>query len=471
MINIVKPTVGKNIPWTAEQLKVLNTTKESVLVDSTAGSGKSCLLSEVAFNNPKSKILYMAFNKDIVESIRRTLPENVEVTTFHAFGLRIIRKNNPKAKVDPSKIMGIARNLRVANLTEKHYGLGGSPTSIQSWCDTCDRYYISKSLIDKAKICMKKANEDTNNISFSDMINMPVRENMKFEKYDIVLIDEYQDCGIDKIKLMGMVETERIVFVGDVRQKINSFVGSDPYIEDVIKKVYRKPDGSNFDHLTINESFRCPTEIVKQAQRFVPNMSTSKPGGRVRSTFLHQFDIKTIPADSLILCRANAPLLQLAQDMIRKKMDFSIKKKEIQSLAKEINSLVNVAGTRDIETLKEECYDKQSAEMERYEENGWNPTIPEQRFDTIYAILDTGKSLSDSEALINNLLKHSTSDSTRKLSTIHSAKGTESENVYYLKRDISKRIMKKAKGYQVAEELNVCFVGVSRSMNNLTYLD
>ncbi len=192
MINFTRPIEAPDIPFTAQQLAPMNnTTDRAILINSTAGSGKTAVLQRKAFENQEKRVLYLAYNKNIVEDIRQKLPLSCEVSTFHAFGLKIIRESPSmkNMKVDFGKYRRINKQYAVINLISKHLSLGGGASRIQ-WEATCDRYHLDKRYIPEAAETLLKGHKQTNIISAEDMISQPVRENYDFPEYDLVLVDE-----------------------------------------------------------------------------------------------------------------------------------------------------------------------------------------------------------------------------------------------------------------------------------------
>lgn len=459
MINFTKPTAAPSINYTDKQQGALDSTAPVLLINSTAGSGKTQLLQQFAFDNPNAKVLYLAFNKQIVEDVQSHLPDNCEASTFHAFGLKIIRNNQPQIRVDFYKYSKLT-SMDVSNLVQKHYALGGANARYK-WEETCNRFFLPKRLIPEAMEVMKQANEMTTVVSGSDMISLPIRMGYKSPSYDIVLCDEIQDCGIDKIQLISTIKADRLIMVGDtVHQKINSFSGSDPEILELLTKTF------NPEIHTINETFRCPKQIIKEARKYNPKFFGSKKGGEVSWEDVYEADF---PSESLIMCRANAPLLKAASVLINQGKSFSIKKTIIDQVSKILKRLSKY--NSNINTLRSECRAEMEREIDRFRKNKWNPAVPEYKYEAVLAALNVGTSLGETESFLKNLTDNTLSKSKRILSTIHSSKGMQSPNVFYLEPKIGKYIALKSGSKQVAaEEKNVAFVATTRSQENLTYL-
>jgi len=459
MINFTKPTSAPIVPYTDKQQAALDSTAQVLLINSTAGSGKTQLLQQFAFDNPDAKILYLAFNKQIVDDVRNKLPANCEAATFHSFGLKVINQNQSKVRVDFYKYNKLTTH-NVSNLVQKHYALGGA-LARSKWEETCDRFFISKKFIAEAMSVLSVSNKMTEVVSGNDMLSLPIRQGYKSPSYDIVLCDEIQDCGIDKIQLISTIQTDRLIMVGDTEnQKINSFSGSDPNILNLLKKTF------NPEIHTINETFRCPEAIISRAWQYHPGFFGSKPGGQYSWRNLEEANF---PEKSLLLCRANAPLLKAASVLINQGKSFSIKKTIINQVSSVLTRLAKE--TSNIVLLRNNCQDEMYREIRRFKSNGWNPAIPEYKYEAVQAALNVGSSLGETEAFLKNLTNNTLSKSKRILSTIHSSKGMQSPNVFYLEPGIGDYIAIKSKSKQTKEEeRNIAFVATTRSQDNLTYL-
>lgn len=72
---------------TEEQAAILAARGERIRVLALAGTGKTTTLRLFAEAHPGSRILYLAFNRSVAQSVRRTFPGNVDARTTHALAL------------------------------------------------------------------------------------------------------------------------------------------------------------------------------------------------------------------------------------------------------------------------------------------------------------------------------------------------------------------------------------------------
>lgn len=86
-------------------------------------------------------------------------------------------------------------------------------------------------------------------------------------KYEIMIVDEFQDLSMLDLEILTRV-AKKLIVVGDMKQQIYVFSGACPEIVDAYKKA--RPDAYEC-HLT--QSFRCPQAIADLATKVIqPNL-------------------------------------------------------------------------------------------------------------------------------------------------------------------------------------------------------
>lgn len=88
-----------------------------------------------------------------------------------------------------------------------------------------------------------------------------VREFYK-NKYDEILIDEYQDTNELQDSLFEIISHKNRFMVGDLKQSIYRFRGGDPYIFKKKAEDYAKPDNENIKFV-LSQNFRSRQEILR----------------------------------------------------------------------------------------------------------------------------------------------------------------------------------------------------------------
>jgi len=444
---------------TVQQQAVVDSNEPTVIVNAVAGSGKTATLMHLATRYKKG--IYLAFNKAIVKDVVPKLPLGWQCKTFNAFGLAMVKKHYPYAKVDFNKYgkFGFAHPSS-SSLVSKHMDMNGN-ISRDSWKETCARFKISHNYIDEAKEILARGQENTTVISGNDMLQYPIDNGWKSEEYEIVLIDECQDLNPQQIAFLTCIPTKRIVFVGDTNQAIYGFRGSDPYAMDKIREHYNPVE------YELTESFRCPTEIISTVKHIVPAITSNKTGGQVDSVNGNaEIDF---PDECFIISRTNSNLVKLAYKFIQENKHFSIGGTFINQLKRDLNRVFN--GAQSLTGMRENVVNQYEKEITRAKGLKWSIASIENKYDTLLAIINVATSPNDIAQFVKNLGMHSDSASCRKLMTIHASKGLESPTVYFIKADTCDYFKQKTNvQWERQQEDNLYYVACTRALDKLVFV-
>lgn len=455
---------------TKQQQVVIDSNKTTVLVNAVAGSGKTSTLMHLAEKYKNG--IYLAFNKAIVKEVMPKLPVGWTCKTFNAFGLGLVRQHFPTSRVNFKKydkyIMRLSNSTTYANhtcvsLASKHMNMNGN-IAHTSWKSTCDRFQIGYQYIDFAQEILERGKEDTNEISADDMLQYPIDNGWKSREYDIVLVDECQDLNPQQIAFLSCIPTKRIIFVGDINQAIYGFRGSDPYAIDKIKETYNPME------YELTESFRCPLEILSTIKHIVPNIFSRKKDGIVDLIHLKETEKPNFfPDECFIISRTNNHLIKLAYKFIQNNEHFSIGGTFITQLKRDLNKVFKHCTTlSDMKSSIKTYYDK---EMDRASGNKWSTSAIENKYETLLSIVNMAKKPKDINSFILNLGIHSNSASSRKLMTIHAAKGLESPNVFFIKPDTCLYFKQKSSiPWEKQQEDNLFYVACTRALKRLIFI-
>lgn len=86
-------------------------------------------------------------------------------------------------------------------------------------------------------------------------------------RYEIMIVDEFQDLSLLDLEILSMV-AKKLIVVGDMKQQIYVFSGACPEIVEAYKRM--RPDAVE---CRLTQSFRCPQPIADLATRVIaPNM-------------------------------------------------------------------------------------------------------------------------------------------------------------------------------------------------------
>ena len=477
----------------------------NLVVEASAGSGKTYTLMKCVEEIPGDKsILLSAFNRDIATVLKRKAKDmfNVNVSTLHGLGLQMLQRNFPNEDLilDEFKYKSYL-NTNIKSLSSINtYSLSKRDfarymSNIEAFinfgrcylCETVkdlefieDRYDIT-TIADEKEVALdilEYGKKNLSQIDYTDMIWLP---NVLYCKplgmlYDWIILDEAQDLSVcqREIVLKCRKINTRMLFFGDSEQSLYSFASSDP---ESFKRLKELP---NTISLPLSISYRCAKNIVDFAQKIVPTIEANNDGreGEIK----YDVGLDEIQDGDMVLCRNNAPLMQVYVDFIKQGKKCFIRGKDIGL------NLKNMVKRTGIEVLNKSL-----------QEDGVFVRLYDTLFDMINEIVCkynvTYSDAVESAAISNRLdmikaLEILSDDintsaeliakidgifSDRKkggisLSTIHKAKGLEAENVYIACRHLMPSSRAK-KDWEIRQEYNLMYVAYTRAKNILGFID
>lgn len=501
----------KNIEysWSKYQLDIFSYIEHEqghLVVEAAAGSGKSTTLLKCLDFIPKnSKVLLTAFNTDIVNELKKKTSEmpNVDVRTLHSLGLSFIRKNLPQAKAtpEPFKYDAFIKNNLKQLSSINIYSLKGREyfryvENIKKYvdfgrfylCQTTDdlnfiedRYDID-TIADEKEIALKVMEWGKNaleTIDYADMVWLP---NVLFLKplgllYDFIMIDEVQDMNkaerelIMKCFKMGT----RMVSAGDENQCLYSFAGADSDSFSILKSM------PNTTCLPLSISYRCGKNIVKFANRIVKSIEAAD--NAIDGQIIRNVALDAIKDGDMILCRNNAPLIQIYNEFLKMGKKCYIRGKEIGNNLKSIvkstrKDKLNVDCKEDgvFVRLYDDLFTSRNKLMERFSidnETAMNSPQIQNKLDMINALEILSDGINSSEDLINKIdeiFPKRDKKNGISLSTIHKAKGLEADNVYIVCESLMPSKSAK-KQWEIKQEFNLMYVAYTRAKKILGFID
>ena len=478
-----------------------------LVVEAAAGSGKTFTLIKCIELIPNNKrILLTAFNKDIVNELKKKAKEfpNVECKTLHGLGMLMVMKNvdemspvpeifkyssqfysNPSAytKINLFRLKKHDRKTYMDNVKKyvdfARYFLCQTPKDL----DEIEKAYEIETVADEKEVAMKLLEWGKTNLKtmdYTDMIWLPNVLNLKpiGLQYDYIMVDECQDMNKAERELvlkcfkMGT----RMVSVGDENQLIYQFSGSD---KDSLNTLKNLP---NTKCLPLSISYRCADSIVEYAQRIVP--SIEKNDDHRAGNVLEDVPLEDVKDGDMVLCRTNAPLVDLYNRYLKLGKKSYIVGKDIGSNMKTIIESMNMTevnwGNIEKDGLFIRLYDdlfetrnKIMAESNVSKEDAINSRQFQDKLDMINAIGAMANGINSVDELLGKIdvvFPKKVQKEGIKLSTIHKSKGLECENVYIACKSLmpSKNATTK---WEKRQERNLMYVAYTRAKNKLGFLD
>ena len=499
----------KEWPWSRYQLAIydwLEHDQGHLVVEASAGAGKtSTLIKCLDFVPQNSKILFTAFNTDIVGELKKKVGDmdNVDIRTLHSLGLLFIKRNIPQvgAIPEPFKYDAYIKNNLKELSSINTYTLKGREyfkyvDNIKKYVDF-GRFYLCQTvkdldfiesrygietIADEKEVAldvMEWGKNALETIDYTDMVWLP---NVLFLKplgllYDFIFMDECQDLNRAERELvlkcfkMGT----RMVSVGDVQQCLYSFAGSDPESFNVLKSL------PNTKSLPLSISYRCGKNIVDYAKRIVKTIEAAD--NAIDGKVVENVQLEEIKDGDMILCRNNAPLVQIYNEFLKLGKKCYIRGKEIGSNLKAIvkstkQDVLNADCKEDgvFVRLYDDLFVTRNKIMEKFGidvETAMDSPQIQNKLDMINALEILAEGVNTADEIIDKIdeiFPKRDKKSGISLSTIHKAKGLEAENVFIACRSLMPSKSAK-KDWEIRQEYNLMYVAYTRAKNILGFID
>lgn len=392
-----------------------------LLIIAGAGAGKTKTLTtkiayliEEGFAYPYNVLAITFTNKAAKEMKDRLygligdLAKKVQVSTFHSFGLKLLRENYEKLGYEANfVIMDSDDSLTVVKKIVKDLGYDPkiyNPRAIRNKISSCknemmtpemyERYAVSdyEKVMHKVYEKYEEKLKKNNSVDFDDLLLLPIKlfkENPSVlpkyqELYQYILIDEYQDTNEAQYILSKLIsaKSRKITCVGDDSQSIYSFRGAN------YKNILNfEKDYKDAKTILLEENYRSTSTILDAANQVIKNNTQRKDknlwtsrgkGEKIKYYRAYnerdeaQYVIRKIKElrnkdveykDIAVLYRTNAQSRVLEEEMLKENMPYRVigsfyfySRKEIKDLIAYLrlihNSKDNVSLLRVINTPK-----------------------------------------------------------------------------------------------------------------------
>lgn len=469
------------IIWSEFQNKIFADVRDGVghtIVEARAGSSKTTSLIEAIKHIPQNqKTLVVAFNKKIALELQERAPSysNLEISTLHSFGYKLIRQAFGKVKLDTEKTFRIIKNLleplKKSPKDRDDYDTIFEAKKCVSLCkgmivdtpskidELMDEFDISPGSLDRDKfiqlviIALGECKKNTKSIDYDDMIYFPFVLNLPVDKYDRVLIDEVQDLNPAQfyLALSACNKKGRILALGDSFQTLYVFRGA------ALNGVAQLQEKLKAKVLSLPISYRCAKSIIFRAQKIVPDI-TYAPGAK-DGKIAHVTDAKLtelVKPGDFILSRTNAPLVRTCLLLWRKRIPANIKGKD---LGPALTSLIKQSNKKNVKAFLVWLDGWRKSEVERLKSKNRDYKIVLDKAECLQILSDGKTSVSELQETIKDLFENKTTDSIVSLMTVHGAKGLEAKRVFFLTYTMTFG--------QGQEEANIEYVAVTRAKEEL----
>jgi superfamily I DNA/RNA helicase len=303
-------------------------------------------------------------------------------------------------------------------------------------------------------------------IHFDDS-NITLRTHGKTKRTNKIIRPTYHNIdGLSKEFYSDYVYSLKIskyeLYVADgilTHNSIYGFSGSDSNSFEWFRKY------PNTITLPLTTTFRCSKEVVKHANKIVPDLKAMEnaPRGSVKNGDV----LKEARSGDFVLCRKSLPLVKLFFQFLGQHKKAIIKGSDIG------NSLIEIVKRkRNIDVLKANL----KAELKDYaqrvkstgvlnvkEHSGYSAL--EDKIMTLLFIVETCSDMIELKDKINSIFTDKIEGIV--LSTVHKIKGLEADRVFIIKPDILP--MQTAKAWEYQQEKNLEYVAITRARHELIY--
>ncbi len=293
-----------------EQKKAVLYNDGPLLILAGAGSGKTKVLTtKIAYlieqlDISPYEILAITFTnkaalemKERVDKIIGEKAKNIQISTFHSFGLKILRENYQKLDYDNNFVIMdsddsltiVKKILKSLNYDPKIY----NPKAIRNKISNCknellsphdyEKYIASdyEKVIGEVYYKYEEKLKQNNAIDFDDLLLLPIvlfkkdKEVLKKyqERYKYILIDEYQDTNEAQYIISKMISAayKNICVVGDADQAIYGFRGAN------YKNILNfEKDYPNALSIKLEQNYRSTKTILDAANCVIKNNEKRK---------------------------------------------------------------------------------------------------------------------------------------------------------------------------------------------------
>ena len=278
----------------------------SILILAGAGSGKTRTITyriahmienigispysilAVTFTNKAAKEM-----RERVEDLVGELAKSCTISTFHSFGMRLLRMYSAEVGYSPNFtiydtddqkriiktiLKGQNITLNGNKLTERE--LISIISKIKEEIKTIEEYSVMNKQIVEVYEKYNRSLIESNAMDFSDILlntykllqNSSILEKIQ-KKYKYIMIDEYQDTNNLQYKIIDLIarKSSNLCVVGDENQSIYGFRGA-----NILNILNFENNYNNAKIIKLEENYRSTSTILDAANELIKNNKSSK---------------------------------------------------------------------------------------------------------------------------------------------------------------------------------------------------
>jgi len=403
-----------------DQKKGITSNKEKILCIAGAGSGKTTVLTKriefmIKYKSvDPAKILAITFTRKARQEMMNRLESEgifIAVETFNSFCEKILRKHNDLVYGKPMQVITYrdkiimiknalaAQNLQMFNAINQYFTAHQRRSKTDEQLANIfmnDCFFIRDLFKFKGKQ-LTESDFETDDVAHEqaakivhgvcnyieaymnkhglrdfadqliDTLDLFTKRKDLIPEYDHVLIDEYQDVNSTQIKLVDFLQPKNLFCVGDPRQSIYGWRGSD--IKYILNFQEKYPDS---EEITLTMNYRSRKSIVTLINSSIKTMGLPE----LKAQDGYDKDIKLIKFDSeptefefvtqaiikselprkeiFVLARTNRQLNELSLAMRQMSVDHVVRSDELRGTVQATDNQVTLATIHAIKGLEAE---------------------------------------------------------------------------------------------------------------------
>ena len=376
--------------YNLEQKKAITSPKEKILCIAGAGSGKtSVLIKRIEFlikhkSIKPEKILAITFTRKAKNEIKERLSkipgtQLVNIETFNSFSEKILNKHNNQIYDKPVRVLTYGDKITMINLAldkmnisraqaldiyfQQNQRMKTEDQLFSIFLNDCffirDYFKAKNKIVEESEFITteEKHNRSIHMIieisgfieaymrkfglrTFSDQLLDTIKflENNKenIPEFNHILIDEYQDVNSTQINLLNLLSPENLFVVGDPRQSIYGWRGSD------IRYILNFTSHHNgAEIITLTKNYRSKKQIIKLINESINHMGFKDlESDSIEESNLHLLDFSSEEEEhdfilsqisytnnntTFILARTNNQLNELSKKLTKLNINHILK--------------------------------------------------------------------------------------------------------------------------------------------------
>ncbi|MBQ8193109.1 MAG: UvrD-helicase domain-containing protein [Bacilli bacterium] len=361
-----------------KQLEAVNHVDGPMLVLAGAGSGKTKVLTSRIANLIENgvspyNILAITFTnkaakemKDRVEKLIGSMAHNIQISTFHSLGLKILKENynllgyeRNFTIIDSDDVLTIIKKImKDLNMSKDYYNPRELRNKISSaknemmGVEAFSKVEFDHKVVEVYKRYVNKL-KNGNSIDFDDLLILPIKLFKNYpsiledyqNRYKYILIDEYQDTNEAQYVLSKLLSSKyrNIFVVGDNDQAIYAFRGAN--YKNILNFEKDYPEAKT---VLLEENYRSTKTILNAANNVIKNnrerkdknlWSNNDNGSKIKYRVVQNekeeasfvaSEIKELitkgikEEDIAVLYRTNAQSRVIEEEMLKKNIKYRI---------------------------------------------------------------------------------------------------------------------------------------------------